>query len=145
MKVRARKFRETGASVDDGMEHFFDLIFSDGEGLLAMVYNAFMDDSADRLGESVVVSGIFIGDRELWSVLRREWKKRLALEGMEYFKASEYYGLRGQFQKFRSQSQYPPPTGREAAKKVFDDLESVIQRAQVISLGIVIPVQTTRK
>jgi hypothetical protein len=123
-----------------GVEHFFDLIFPNGVGNLAMVYDAFMDDSADRLAQKVIVSGIFIGDKERWSYLRREWKKRLHADGMEYFKAAEYYGLRGQFQKFQSKSQYPEPQGREAAKKIFDDLEAIIQRAQITSLGIVIPV-----
>jgi len=105
-----------------------------------MVFDAFMDDSADALAEKVAVSGIFIGNKEQWSFLRREWRKRLKSEGMLYFKASEYYGLRGEFQKFRSESKYAPPSGREAAKRIFDDLEALIRRAEIVSLGIVIPV-----
>ena len=106
-----------------------------------MVYDAFVDDSKDRHAEKVVVSGIFIGDKERWGWLRTHWTGRLEDEGMKYFKASEYYGLRGQFVKFQSESKYPPPTGREAAKRVFDDLEQIIRQANIMSLGVVIPVK----
>jgi len=34
---------------------------------------------------------------------------------MRYFKAAEYYGLRGEFQRFQSETNYPRPLGREAA------------------------------
>lgn len=110
-----------------------------------MVYDAFIDDSRDRHGEQVVVSGIFIGDRDRWGFLRTKWIKRLAAEGMKYFKASEYYGLRGEFQKFSSKTKYPPPFGREAAKRVFDDLEGIIKQANLMSLGVVIPMQDYRQ
>ena len=55
-----------------------------------MVYDAFIDDSKDRHAEKVVVSGIFIGDKERWGHLRTKWNKRLADEGMKYFKSAEY-------------------------------------------------------
>jgi len=31
------------------IEHFYDLIFPDNDGVLGMVYDAFIDDSRDRL------------------------------------------------------------------------------------------------
>ena len=37
---------------------------------MAVVYDAFIDDSKDRHAEKVVVSGIFIGDKERKNVLR---------------------------------------------------------------------------
>src|SRR5882762_7905532 len=77
------------------------------DGHLAMVYDAFVDDSKDRHAEKVVVSGIFIGDKNRWGLLRTKWQRRLDVEGMKYFKASEYYGLRGEFRKFQSESNYP--------------------------------------
>jgi hypothetical protein len=123
------------------IEHVCDLVFPDTDGSLAVVYDAFIDDSKDRHAEKVIVSGVFIGDKQQWSQLRTKWKKRLNSEGMEYFKAAEYYGLRGQFGKFHSESRYPAPTGRQAAKAVFDDLEEIIKQVDLISLGIVIPVQ----
>jgi hypothetical protein len=104
------------------------------------VYEAFIDDSKDRHSEKVLVSGIFVGDKDRWGWLRTHWNRRLEDEGMKYFKASEYYGLRGEFQKFRSES-YPEPKGREAATRVFDDLEQIIRQANIMSLGVVIPVQ----
>lgn len=122
------------------IEDFFDLIYPEGGGILAMVYQAFIDDSKDRHAEKVVVSGIFIGDKDKWSFLRSEWKKVLQPHGMKYFKAAEYYGLRDEFAQFQSKSKYPPPAGREAAKKIFDDLEDVIRRAKITSLGVVIPI-----
>jgi hypothetical protein len=106
-----------------------------------MVYEAFIDNSSDRHAEKVVVSGVFVGDKERWGYLRTKWRKRLAAEGMRYFKSAEYYGLRGEFKKFQSEALYPPPLGREAAKRVFDDLEAIIKQANLMSLGVVIPVQ----
>jgi hypothetical protein len=124
-----------------GIEHFCDLLFPGRSGNLAVVYDAYIDDSKDRHAQRVVVSGIFIGDKERWGWLRTKWQKRLDKEGMKYFKSSEYYGLRGEFVKFRSKSKYPEPTGREAAKRVFDDLEEIIKEAKLMSLGVVVPVQ----
>ncbi len=123
------------------IEHFFELVFPAGNGSLAVVYDAFIDDSKDRHAEKVVVSGIFIGDKERWGFLRTKWQKRLDEEDMRYFKTAEYYGLRGEFKKFQSESNYAKPSGREAAKRVFDDLEEIIRQANLMSLGIVIPVQ----
>ena len=108
------------------------------DGILAVVYDAFIDDSKDRHAEKVVVSGIFVGDKKRWGYLRTKWNKRLADEGMKYFKCAEYYGLRGEFGKFQSESKYPKPTGRQAAQRVFDDLEGIIKDANIMSLGIVI-------
>src|SRR5882672_128172 len=130
-----------GLEESASIEHFYDLIFPDNDGVLGMVYDAFIDDSRDRLAEKVVVSGIFIGDKDRWSFLRSEWNKILKPHGMQYFKSSEFYGLRGEFQQFQSKSKYPPPKGREAAKRIFDDLEEVIEKASLTSLGVVIPVQ----
>ena len=67
----------------------------------SLVYDAFVDDSKDRHAEKVVVAGIFIGDKQKWGWLRTHWNSRLHREGMRYFKTSEYYGLRGEFRKFR--------------------------------------------
>ena len=105
-----------------------------------MVYDAFVDDSKDRHAEKVVVAGIFVGDKDRWGWLRTHWIRRLEQEGMRYFKAAEYYGLRGEFLKFRSEK-YQAPTGREAAKRVFDDLEQIICQANLMSIGVVIPVE----
>jgi len=106
-----------------------------------VVFDAYVDDSKDRHAETVVVSGIFIGEPKAWVSLRTKWKKRLEKEGMRYFKAAEYYGLRGEFQRFQSEANYPRPLGREAAKVIFDDLEQIISHTEIASLGVVIPVQ----
>jgi hypothetical protein len=123
------------------IEHICELLFPTRDGSLAVVYDAFIDDSKDRHAQQIVVSGIFVGDKKRWGFLRTKWTKRLAEEGMKYFKCAEYYGLRGEFRKFRSESKYPAPTGREAAKRVFDDLEDIIKQANLLSLGVVIPVK----
>jgi hypothetical protein len=106
-----------------------------------MVYDAYVDDSKDRHAEKVVVSGIFIGQQKAWASLRTKWKKRLDKEGMRYFKTSEYYGLRGEFRKFQSEVDYPRPSGRDAAKLIFDDLEEIIKQTEIASMGVVVPVQ----
>jgi hypothetical protein len=123
------------------IERVFDLVFPVIEGSLAVVYDAFIDDSKDRHAEKVVVSGIFVGDKQRWGHLRTKWNRRLADEGMKYFKSAEYYGLRGEFRKFQSEEKYPKPSGREAAKQVFDDLEAIIKQSNLMSIGVVIPIQ----
>ena len=50
----------------------------DIERSLSVVYDAFIDDSKDRHAEKVVVSGIFIGDKNKWGFLRTKWNERLA-------------------------------------------------------------------
>jgi hypothetical protein len=110
-----------------------------------MFYQGTIDDSADRDRQRVVISAALIGNVDDWRYLTKYWKKRLDKDGLEYFKSSQCNHLRGQFFKYRSQQEYPPPQGRAAADSVRDDLDRIIKKANLIGIGIVIPVPLYQK
>jgi hypothetical protein len=70
------------------------------EDYLAMLYRVYIDDSADQKQEIVMVAGALIGRDKHWGELSRKWKQRLNRDGVQYFKAVEYRGLRDQFSVF---------------------------------------------
>jgi hypothetical protein len=104
-------------TIDAG--ELFDFLFCNptGKENLAMVFHAFIDDSADRNREKAVISGAIIGRRETWNTLNKLWKERLAKDSLEYFKSSHCRTRNGQFHKFRAF-----PDGAERALQVQRDL-----------------------
>jgi hypothetical protein len=128
-----------GYKIDD----CFDLIFPpemEVTGYLCMVFNCFLDDSKDQRQEKLIISAGFCGLKDEWGPLRTEWIKKLAEDGLEYFKTSEYKMLSGQFAKFKT-SAYPPPTGRDNARRIRTGLQEVMARHPLIrGIGITIPV-----
>jgi hypothetical protein len=53
-----------------------------------MQYQGYIDDSADRNRERVVISAAIIGEYDNWRYLTRYWNKRLHQDGIEYFKST---------------------------------------------------------
>lgn len=103
-----------------------------------MTFTCFLDDSKDRSQEVAVVSAGFVGTKDDWEQLRSSWKATLKKHGLEYFKSSEYYGLSGQFAKFRS-AEYPCPKGREAAQQMRSELQAVLgNHPRIRGLGVLI-------
>jgi len=104
------------------IEDLFDFLFGgELEGKdLAVLWRAYVDDSADRNRKKVIISACLIGDCDQWRSLARPWKAKLAENQLEYFKSSECSTLSGQFRRFRSELNYPKPKGREAADKIRD-------------------------
>jgi len=96
-----------------------------------MVYHSFLDDSKDRKQAKLMVSAGFFCEREAWGSLRMGWKKVLRRNGIEYFKSSECYALRGEFARFRTDN-YPKPKGREAAQQIREELQGVLERHPTI-------------
>ena len=99
-----------------------------------------IDDSADRDRQKVVISAALIGDREKWHKLRIAWRRRLDDDDIEYFKSSHCRNLRGQFFKYNSLEEYPPPTGREKAEKIQADLDGIIKSNILLGLACIIPI-----
>jgi len=112
---------------------------------MGTMYGGYIDDSADRNRERVVVSAVIIGNYRDWGYLTKQWRKRLKKAEIEYFKSSHCNHLRGQFFKFRSVEQYPPPKGREAADGVRADLDKIIKKSKAVGVGVVIPIPLFRK
>jgi hypothetical protein len=103
-----------------------------------MLYRAFLDDSKDQCQAKLMVSAGFFGDRDNWSSLRLAWKKVLDSHGLKYFKSRDYFRLEGQFSKFKT-AVYPPPTGREAAQRIREQLQGVIRSHPAI-LGVAVAI-----
>ena len=101
------------------------------------VYKCFLDDSKDSKQSKMLVCAGWIGERDLWKDFCTRWNARLKQDGINYFKTSEYKMLKGEFEKFRA---LPPPEGRNAAKKVRDDLREIIGSYDNIrSVGVCMP------
>jgi hypothetical protein len=110
-----------------------------------MLYRSFLDDSKDRSQSKLMVSAGFFADRGDWASLRLAWKKVLKSHGLDYFKSSEYYRLGGQFAKFKSAS-YPPPTGREAARQIRNELQKTLeQRPRILGIAVAILLEDYRR
>lgn len=110
-----------------------------------MLYHCFLDDSKDQNQSRLLVSAGFVGTKSDWHRLRMAWKKRLAKEGLKYFKTSEYKMLDGEFSRFRTSS-YPPPTGREKAAKIRSDLQALLKsNSRIAAVGIAIPMEDYNK
>jgi len=99
--------------------------------ILALLFRAFIDDSADRRQKVAVVAGAFVSSHREWGKFSINWKRLLKTHGIKYFRSTEYYGLSGEFAKFRDPVQFPSPKGREAATRVLTDLERLIQSSKL--------------
>jgi len=110
----------------------------------AMLIKAYIDDSKDEKQERFAVAGAFLGFQKNWSKLYPKWKRRLNKDGLKYFRSTEYYSLRGEFARYRDPIKYPVPTGREEAKRLRDDLDTIIQDAQIVGVAACVPIRLYR-
>jgi hypothetical protein len=123
-------------------KNLFGILFS-GEvkgKYMGTMYGGFIDDSADRNRERVVISAVIIGNFNDWNYLTKKFRNRLKQDGIDYFKSSHCNHLRGQFFKFRSLKDYPLPKGREAADSIRADLDRIIKKSKAVGVGVVIPI-----
>jgi len=102
-----------------------------------MLYHAYIDDSADRNQQRLVVCGAIIGNKTEWGMVNAKWKARLAQDGLDYFKSSHCESLNGQFHKFRQSGM---EEGKRRALLVRDDLYAIIQNAPIIALGVTLSI-----
>ena len=121
--------------------------FPDGkkESDLLVLLKTYIDDSTDGNRERVAVAGAFMGRFGQWSSLQETWRKRLRREGIEYFHSTDYYGLSGQFFRYRDPERYPKPAGSQAAKQLRDDLESIIRRNRIAGFAVCVPIPLFRE
>jgi hypothetical protein len=101
----------------------------------------YMDDSADQKQERVVTAGAYVGFYHQWKWLVERWRKRLKREGIPFFHTTAYYSLRDEFAIYRDPVKYPIPKGKEAAKRLLDDLEGIIHESEVMGIAICIPME----
>ena len=110
-----------------------------------MIYHCFLDDSKDQNQSKMVVSAGFVGTKDDWGQLRIAWRKRLEDDGQEYFKTSEYKMLTGQFARFRT-AEYPPPSGRDKARQIRLDLQTILKQIpSICSIGVCMPLEDLKK
>jgi hypothetical protein len=108
-----------------------------------VLYRTYIDDSSDEKQQIVMIAGALMGTHKQWRAVTQAWRKRLKQDGLRYFRSTEYFSLRGEFERFRDPVRYPKPKGSESAKKLRDDLEAILQ-TQVLGLGCVIPIKDLR-
>lgn len=102
-----------------------------------MLYHAYIDDSADRKRERVIVAGALIGQKEKWDNLNRRWNERLSQDGIQYFKSSHCETLNGQFHKFRALGL---EEGKRKAAAIRDDLDTIIHSSLLTGVGVTLSV-----
>lgn len=110
-----------------------------------MLFHCFLDDSKDQNQSKILVSAGFLGTKDDWHHLRVAWNKCLRKDGLKYFKTSEYKMLEGEFRRFKT-SAYPPPTGRQQASKIRDDLQGILKKnPRILGVGEAIPIEDYNK
>lgn len=109
--------------------------------VFAVLLRTYVDDSSDEKQEQVVVAGAFVGWYHQWNALQLAWKRRLKREPIDYFRSTEYYSLRGQFERYRDPVKYPKPKGSEAATKLRSDLDQIIHDSQVMGIAATVPME----
>lgn len=103
-----------------------------------MLFKVYLDESSDERQQKAAAVGGFIGEVKQWKGFSLKWFKRLARNKIDYFHSSEYYSLTGQFEQFKDPIKYPKPAGSLAAKAVLESLESLIQKTELVGVGICI-------
>ena len=104
----------------------------------AMVLHTYIDDSWDGERERAVVAGCYLGEKRQWSQLAWDWKLRLKGE-IKYFRSTEYYSLRGEFEKFRDPVAYPKPKGSDAARQLRQRLFELIKFSGMAGMAVCVP------
>ncbi len=104
-----------------------------------MLCRTYIDDSSDEQRVCAVAAGAFMGTYAQFNALQKRWRKRLKKDGLRYFRTTEYFSLRGEFDRFRDPVKYPKPKGSEAAKSVLLDLENIIHECEVMGVAVCIP------
>ena len=122
-------FRELTSLVFDGSCKLGDIL---------LLFKVYLDESSDEKQEKVAAVGGFIGEVRQWKGFSVKWFKRLTRNEIDYFRSAEYYSLTEQFRQFRNPTKYPKPTGSLAAKAVLDSLESLIQKTELVGVGLCI-------
>jgi hypothetical protein len=110
-----------------------------------VLYRAFIDDSADKRQKTTVVAGALVSAHSDWTQFGNLWKQKLKAGGIEYYRSTEYYGLNGQFSKFRDPVNYPKPAGRQTAAALVDGLESIIKASPLAGIAGIVPIQTYKE
>src|SRR5580704_16866875 len=101
-----------------------------------------LDESSDRLQRKVFVVAGYLDRQADWTEIERHWLRRLEQEcdpaPMRSFSSSECSSLSGEFRRFRDETKYPKPEGRNAANAVRDDLLQILRasNARGFALGV---------
>lgn len=97
---------------------------------------AFIDDSWDGSREVAVTAACYIGNYSEWRKLREAWHKELKRTDIEFFRSADYYGMWGEFKKFRDPVN---PKGKEAASRIRNRLFQIISTSLISGMAITMP------
>jgi hypothetical protein len=111
-------------SVLDLAEHIFPF-GKDGPLVFLSLY---ADDSSDRLHESILCAGSFLGWARDFYYAGVDWQARLEKDGIKYFRATECESLTGEF---KPKEGLRLDEARARALMVRHDLEKIIEKSGI--------------
>jgi Protein of unknown function (DUF3800) len=103
-----------------------------------------VDESADKGQRHIFAVAGLCWRHDKWIDLKWYWNRCLKKHGIDYFKTSQYIRLDGAFSRFRNKTDDPPPSGRQAAKEIFDELAQIIRTSRVKGVGLAIDLKAWR-
>ena len=100
------------------------------------MFSISLDDSHDGQKKKIFVVGGFLGDSADWFEVERHWEKRVKDEELAYFRATECFSLRGEFQ--RLVTKYGAVQARKKSEVLLEDLKLIIKASNLraFCLGI---------
>jgi hypothetical protein len=103
------------------------------------VLSSFIDESADETRKEVYAVGTFLANEVYWRAIQDEWAKRLAQDGIAYFRSADCKSLGGPFQALIRK--YGKPKAHDIANKLRSDLEDILLSYHWIGfgLGVIMP------
>jgi hypothetical protein len=112
-------------------------LLSEQQGIIAMLYKTFIDDTADRTQQQYVIAAGLMGGWDVWKKFNRDWRKVLrAKPTIRWFHSKEWRSLTGEFFQFRDANSWPKPKGGEAANAKRERLKHVIEASRVGGIGV---------
>jgi hypothetical protein len=102
----------------------------------------YMDDSADQKRQQVFVVAGFIGPSTEWFEVERHWNARLDRDSLDYFRATEFNSLTGEFGKLVER--FGAEKARNIANELVDDLKLIVKSATLGAYCLMGPIEPYR-
>lgn len=122
------------------LTHFARLFSFDNEGYFAVIVqipqlDCFLDESTDETRKDVFAVGAFLASEKYWKPLQIDWTKRLAKDGVAYFRATSCKTVTGPFYHLRKQCG-SLQKAKKVAAEIRADLENILLASNWIGFGI---------
>ncbi len=108
-----------------------------------MLFWCFLDESSDGQQKEAFVAAGFIAPPKTWASVVKPWKAKLRERRIRYFKSSECRNLQGQFWKYKNE--FGLEEGHRRADAVRDELEQIVQPAEIFGFAMGIDLKAFRE